>query len=246
MAALPCLMKKDNKILLSSEYMEAYLPKKMFKKGLNEVLGDKLSIMGLFNFKYSNNENDISKQPMHTFTFPSMMMTKPSSIKEQEIELFEGSGIQKYVVAKYYKGDEIMSATSVVAEIGNVEKFINLLIEGNIPNTINYSKVLELFINSMLINKQNLGVSAVVLSVVISEIYRYKKDPTSPFRKVIGKGQAGELDYLAANARAVCANNSTFSALTFEDIDSMLVSAINKSRYNKKENESPVEQIIRV
>ena len=244
--ALTCLVKKDNKILLNAEYMEAYIPKKMFKKGLNEILGDKLSIMGLFNFRFSNDENTISKQPMHTFTFPSMMLSKPSSIKEQELELFEGSGVQKYIVAKYYRDEEIMCTTSVVADIDNVEKFINLLIEGNLPNTIPYSKILELFIKNMEINKQNLGVSAVVLSVVISEIYRYKKDQSVPFRKMYGKGNVGELDYISANSREVCANNSTFSALTFEDIDTMLVTSINKSRYKRKENESPVEQIIRV
>ena len=244
--ALTCLIKKDNKILLNAECMKAYIPKKMFKKGLNEILGDKLSIMGLFNFRFSNDENSIDKQPIHTFTFPSMMISKPSSIKEQELELFEGSGVQKYVVATYYRDEEIMCTTSVVADIDNVEKFINLLIEGNLPNTIPYNKILELFIKNMEINKQNLGVSAVVLSVVISEIYRYKKDHSVPFRKVYGKGNAGELDYKPANSREICANNSTFSALTFEDIDTMLVTSINKSRYKRKENESPVEQIIRV
>ena len=75
---------------------------------------------------------------------------------------------------------------------------------------------------------------------------RFKNDLSIPFRKMYATNKAGELDYVAANSRTICANNGTFSALTFEDQDTMLVTSANKKRYNKKENESPLEKIIRI
>lgn len=239
-------LKKDDKCLVDVEYLEAYIPDKLFKKGLNEVLGDKVNLLGIFNFKVAGKDLDVSKSKIYTFKFPTMMMSKPVSIEDKEMELIKGTGIQKYKVLKYYNGDQMMTSLQVVTSIDNVEKFVNLLIDGNLPNTLKYSDVHELFLKNISINKQDLGITALVISVVISEIYRYKNDMSLPFRKVIGKGKAGEMDYISANARTVCANNSTFSALTFEDPNTMLVTSINKFRYNRKENYSPVEKIIRV
>lgn len=239
-------IKKDDKMIFNGDYLEAYIPDKLFKKGLNEVLGDKVTVLGIFNFKTGDKNGDMSKSKLYTFKFPTMMLTKPLSIEDREFALTKESGVQKYKVLKYANGDQMMTTLQVVTSIDNVEKFVNLLIDGNLPNTLKYSDILDLFLKNMSINKQNLGVTALILSVVISEIYRYKYDMSSPFRKIIGKGKATELDYETANARTVCANNSTFSALTFEDPNTMLVTSINKHRYNRKENYSPVEKIIRI
>lgn len=238
-------IKKDRSLLLNMEYMEVYIPEALFKKGLNEELGDRVSILGIFNFKVGKGVDKL-EPTLHTFKFPSMITSAPSSIETKEMELTKGSGIQKYKILKYYKGNEVLESLFVIADIGNVEKFVNLLVNGGLPNTIKYSSILDLFLQNILVNKQSLGVSAVSLSAVISEIYRYKNDLSVPFRKVIGAGKAGELEYVSANARTVCANNGTFSALTFEDQDTMLVISANKKRYNKKENESPLEKIIRI
>ena len=238
-------IKKDESLLLNIDYMEAYIPDSLFKKGLNEELGDRFSLLGIFNFRVGKGPDKLESK-IHTFKFPSMITTSPSSMEEEEFELTEGSGSQKYKILKYYKGNKVLESLFVIADIGNVEKYINLLINGNLPNTIKYTDLLNLFLQNIIVNKQSLGISALVLSAVISEVYRYKKDLSIPLRKIIAKGKCGELDYFAANARTIAANNGTFSALTFEDQDTMLVTSANKHRYNRKENVSPLEAIIRV
>ena len=238
-------IKKDRALLLNEVYMEAYVPENLFKNGLNQELGDKVSMMGIFNFRIGKGPDKLDKK-LHTFKFPSMITTAPASIESAEMELNQGSGVQKYKILKYYKGNEVLESLFTIADIGNVEKFVNLLMNGNLPNTINYSTLLDLFLQNILVNKQSLGITAVCLSAVISEVYRFKNDLSIPFRKMYATNKAGELDYIAANSRTICANNGTFSALTFEDQDTMLVTSANKKRYNKKENESPLEKIIRI
>lgn len=237
---------KDKKAIVNVDYMEAYIPIRLFKKGLNEVLGDRLNIFGIFNFKIGDKNGNIKGDRVYTYKFPTMMITQPNSIENREFELIKGTGVQKYKVLKYFKGDQLLCNTDVVASIDNVEKFVNLLIDGNLPNTMKYTDVLKAFLDNTMINKQNLGVSSLIFEVVISEIYRYKGDMSSPLRKYIGKGKCGEYDYEAANARTICANNGTFAALTFEDPNTMLITSMNKLRYGRKENPSPIEKIIRV
>ena len=54
-----------------------------------------------------------------------------------------------------------------------------------------------------------------------------------------------DYSYFPASVRQVCQYNSTFTAVTFEDIDSMITSSLNKAREKTPENTSPVEQVIK-
>lgn len=244
--ANPHMIIKDKQILFVGEYMEAYLEAKFFKKGLNEIYGDQLKILGIFNYRLGKDGTIPANAPLKTFKFPSIMYTEPNSMEDAELELIPGTGVKKYKLLKYYKNAKVMTDTRCVATIDSVSLFNNIKMAGGIPNTIKYLDIEKLDLANLEINKQNLGTPATQLSIAIAEIYRYKGDISIPFRKKFGKGEAGDLDYIAGNSRMVCAANSTVAALTFEDQDSMLVSSINRKRYKKKQNPSPLEAIIRV
>lgn len=234
---------KDETIIFTGKYMEAYIPDKLFKKNLNEVYGDKINMMGIFNFRLSDTTEIDPKSKLYTFNFPSMITSKPGSIETKQMELTKDSGLQTYYVLKYNTGDPVLTSTNVIMDISNVEKFVNLLMSAALPNTLEYETVLKMFYKNLEINNETCNVSSPALSTVVSELYRYKKDNSIPFRRA--KGVKGT-DYTPANARSVCANTSTFTALTFEDINTMLVYSVNRKRSNKKQTESPLEQIIKV
>ena len=48
-----------------------------------------------------------------------------------------------------------------------------------------------------------------------------------------------------ASIREICRYTSTFTAMTFEDIDSMVTSSVNRTRQNIPEPISPVETTIK-
>ena len=52
--------------------------------------------------------------------------------------------------------------------------------------------------------------------------------------------------YRFANARELCGVDSVFSGLSFEDMNSMLDYAINTTNTGREQNESPLEQIIKL
>ena len=241
------LTKVKDKLLFTGTKMEAYIPDKLFKKNLNEYQGQNINLIGIFNYRIGDAKGNISNSSkLYTVKFPSKFVTKPNSYVTKEMELIPGMGSEKYHVLTYYKNDEVMVNTNIVKSIDNVKIFLDLLLSGNLPSTINYEDILKIMIKCAEINGETCGVTSLIYSVVCSELCRYRKDQSIPFRKIIGKDKAGQLDYYLSNARSVCANSSTFSALTFEDIDTMLVYAINKKRYNKAENDSPLESIINI
>ena len=239
---------KDNSMIFTGDYMEVYIPKKLFKRELNAIYGDIYHLIGIFNFRIGNEDRVIdNRSKLYTFNFPSMFDSKPSSVEEKEMQLLEEVGIEKYYVLKYLKNDKMMISTEVVQDITNVKAFVNLLLAGAIPSTIKYEDILKMFYKCLEINKETCNVTGIVLSMVISELCRYNKDESTVFRKVIGKNPGiSQLSYIMSDYRKVCANTSTFNAITFEDIDTMLAYSINRERYNRPSTKSPNEELLEV
>ena len=51
---------------------------------------------------------------------------------------------------------------------------------------------------------------------------------------------------MSASIRQICQYNSTFTGIIYEDIDSMITSAINRNRNGKEEGDTPMEKIIKM
>ena len=60
-----------------------------------------------------------------------------------------------------------------------------------------------------------------------------------------GKGKVNMLNYATSNMREICALLSTYTAITYEDMDTMLVHSLNRSKFNKPQTESPLERLIK-
>lgn len=238
------LIKKDDFIILDEDYMEAYIPKFYFEGKLAADQGSSILIFGLFNIRFFKKDKP---GELKTFNYPSMIVTFPSDIESKQLQLVSGENgiMEEYYVLKYYRGDRVLES-SIPSNSSNVELFIDILTRGKIPVTVPYSEVLNIWRKNLEINNVHLGVSSTVLEVIVSEIYRNKKKPEEAFRKVVGTGKVSEYEYSTATIREICSRNSTFSAITFEDFDSMLTSSINISKFNKEETESPIEKIIKM
>jgi hypothetical protein len=233
-------------IIYNGSYMEAYIPQSYFDKGLAENFGTSLKVFGVFNARSFTEKNVPMK--LETFNAPTMIYLYPIEIEIRQMQLIEDENgtVDTYQVAKFYKGGKVM-ANKVPQDVGNIELFLGLLFEGNIPTTIPYSQVIQLWHKNLQLNGQKLGVTSTIFEVIINQIYRNKKKPEEPFAKVMGQDpSASEYGYSTANIREICARNSTFAALTFEDMDSMITSSLNINKYNKQETQSPIEKIIKM
>lgn len=257
-------IRSDGYIIVNVPYAEAYIPESLFKPVDKESeitsavafeYGEGINVVGCFNMRFMESDTqNRDKVPVRTFNYPSPIETYPTStLKNQKIRLTSAddeneingdeSDEVRYRVLQYYKGDIMMSATSTEA-VANCEKFLNMMTSGKIPNTIPYSSLEKIWQANFDMNGVNPGTPSVSLQSVIAEQCRWVRDPRIPFRKVIGAGKGNENDYVMVNMRSVASYNSTFSALTFEDMGQMLISSINMSRNNVKQNKSPIEKVL--
>jgi hypothetical protein len=233
--------------VFTGNYMEVYIPRFYFDNDISKFIGDKVETLGIFNFRVFSSEEKKGNSPLHTFKFPSFLVTKPTSSDYEEIEdLIEDADENSFAVLKYYKGDIFIDNLNVTQKSDNTILFINLLHSGKLPTTIPYDQVLELELENTAFNGVNLNVSSTVLELIISEIYRDKTDLTKSFRFKAGSGGKTSMhNYKPINIKQISTFNSTFTGVTFEDIDYNLVASVNKTRYNKKEASSPIERTIK-
>ena len=213
---------KGEFIMFNGEYMEAYIPLSFFKSGLAENYGERINVLGLINVREFDKNNKPLK--LETLNFPSMVNIYPTEVSESKgVTLIPGNPAEDYLIAKFYRGDKFMDS-AVKSDSTYVELFLNLLLRGKIPHSIPYTKVLNLWEKNLEINQVHLGVPNSILELIIREVYRNPEKPEEPFAKFIGKDPAGVSEYCygTANMRTICARNSTFAAMTFEDFDSMV------------------------
>jgi len=234
-----------NNIVFTGHHMKVYVPESYFGIKLAEIEGSLLKVFGLLEYKVYDEKDRMIRQS--TMNLPTMIVLHFNDIETTKETLYavEGAEPEVYRTLTYYKNDIIMSNV-IQKDSSNVELFVNLMTAGRIKN-VPYNKILNIWQRNLELNGIDLGVPSSILEVIISEIYRNPKNPNEKFCKFITKNpKESQYYYRASNIREICSRNSTFSALTFEDFDSMLTASLNMNKYNKKQVESPIEKVIKM
>jgi hypothetical protein len=172
----------------------------------------------------------------------------PADIIEDDVYLEtddEDDEANRYTILRFFTGD-ILTHTNMIQDLDNTEIFLQLLCGGKLPK-IKYSQIINVWHKNLELNATNVGVTSAMQEAIIRKIYRDPKKPERTFGEARSKDNSiSEYAYRTATLREVCARDSTFSAMTLEDIDSMITYSLNTTAYNKKETISPVEEIIKM
>ena len=138
----------------------------------------------------------------------------------------------------FKNGDELICNINVPADVGNVEKFVNLLIGGHLPDDIPYNEIFKYVINNANMNNFNYKVSAQIIGILLSELYRSSRDSSVPFRNSNYKDM---LDYKAISIKAVPKFTSPYTAITSENADEAIAAAMTMT---KSSADSPLEKVM--
>ena len=231
-----------NFIYLDIPYCEFYIPMYYFDttKRFAEDLSDKIDVLGFFNVGIF--ENGKLKE-LRTLNLPTRIIIFVYDSELREVELSDGNVVQCKVV-KYLKDAKIMQSM-IFQDDSNAKDFLKFVTSGNLPGIIPYSRFLDVWRKNQEVNDVNFGVSSVYLELILSTVCRNPNDMTQKFSTIASNSGVSDFDYVTASIRQICQYNSTFTALTFEDMDSMITTSLNKSREKIPERESPVEKIIK-
>lgn len=230
-------------IHLNAPSMEMYIPMDYFEENLAEDLGGAINVFGLLNVRVF--DKDDKPGVLELMNLPADITIYPTSTEKMDVVLHEGDPSEKVLVCRFVKEDKIMRS-GITQSSKSAENFVNMVIKGKIPKSVPYNKILSIWYKNLEMNGVNLGVPSTILEIILSESYRDKNKPEDPFRYKFGKNpNVDQFSYTTANMREICAKNSTFTAITFEDFDSMVAASVNRSVYNKEETTSPLEKIIK-
>lgn len=232
------LKRKDDALLFSGDgTFVFYVPEQFFDSKNAIIVGEFVNLLGVLN--YTIEDKNGKNSGLHTFNFPSVFLTKPSTIeKVKEVKLTKTNDVQDYRLLKYKDGDMIVVSTKVPQDIANVEDFYQLfLVTGNIPTTIPYDKLHEYFIESIKLNGSSYGVCMQLFGIVLSEICRSPKDEAIPFRL---SGEKDMTNYKPTSIKNIPKLISPYSSITSENWDEAVVNAI----INKNTKGSPMEKIL--
>lgn len=238
------VIKKDGFIVLNCSYAEFYVPKQYIEKGLATDNGETYNAFGLmylrtFSAMDKPNELEILKIPNILSFFPNDKENRKMTIgNDDEAD---------YIVLKFFKGDRLFQE-AIRCDSAAPEGFLNMVLGGQIPRNIPYDKTLSVFLKVFEQNKVKLPAPAIILEMILSEVYRYKDDNALKYGQYLSKNfnpKKKQLEYSLANVRTICKNNSSFAGVSFENIDEMLTSAINNTKYNRKETKTPFEEVIK-
>ena len=237
------VIKKDGFIVLNCPYAEFYVPKQYLEKDLAVDSGESFNAFGLmylrtFSAMDKPNELEILKIPNISF-YPAEKENRKMTIGNDEEA--------DYVVLKFFKGNNLFQS-AVKCDSAAPENFLNMVLGGQIPKNIPYDKTLEVFLKVFNQNKIGLPAPAIMLEMILSEVYRYAGDNSLKYGQFLAKNfdpKKKQLDYSLANVRTICKNNSSFAGISFENIDEMLTSAINNNKYNRTETKTPLEDVIK-
>lgn len=149
-------------------------------------------------------------------------------------------------VLSYTKGAILMDA-AIIQDAQNALTYLDMVLGGKTPMGVPYNKSITLWNKNQNTNKAKFAVREEVKEMILALSYRNPKDMSQQFAQIYGSDlSVSPFDYVIVDSRKICQYASTFSGITFEDIDTMISTSINRARKKTKESFSPVEEVIKM
>lgn len=231
-------MKQENNVLYFHGDGELiyYVPEKYFELNIASIIGEYVEVMGMFAYALFDKTG---KQILFKhFKCPTIFKCKPTKIEKINNFQLTGSKSQRsYRLLRFTDGFELMCSIAIPKTVDNVEKFVNLLIRGNLPDYIPYDEIQDYMIMNAQLNGFNYKVSNQVMGMVISELCRDSNDLSKPFRYT---SMDDMTSYTMIPIMKVPKYTSPYTALTSENPDEAIASAITTTGTGS----SPLEKVM--
>lgn len=240
---------KDGIIYLDEGKLEIFTPQKYLGR-YNIILGSSMKVFGLVVYKFYRNVSDKKPVEVGVLNSPSTIPFYPVDIKHNVFDTiwdgkYDDLNENEYTMLTFEAGSKFTDQY-IVQSLDNVVTMTDLVLNGNLDNNIPYPLLTPAWIKNMVMNNKSLRVPSMTLNMVVSELCRSKRNQDVKFANVIGKNpKISPVSYIFTNIRNVCAANSVFSALTFEDMNAMLDASLNTTSTGREQKISPMEQVTR-
>lgn len=232
------LYAKDAKFFCN-DYIEIYVPKAYFEDGMAENNGDSIETFGVVYLRaYPNG----SEGKLNVMKIP---VTINLMVYEYRDDCINAKGRSIDVITLKYPKDSYVMRQSVTKGREVAENFMNMVLNGKLPHTLNYVDLIELWWKNLEMSGVNFKVPSKMYEMILSVIYRNPDNKKKRFGQLYGsQTNPSGYGYATSNVRSVVRDQSTFGGMVFEDMGTMISNGINNAESNFEEPTSPLEKII--
>lgn len=238
----------NNFTCLKSGRLELFTPQNYIEREITLVKGIEVLVLGLINYRYYKKEDSTTPSEKGILKIPSILSSFPSDIIYNiQPNLYpESDENYKYTKLVYEPGSRIYNRF-LIRDLENVMVFTNLILNGKLDSNIPYNYISPCWVENILMNNINISVPIVVLDSILSEIYRDRKDLGKTFAQALYENpKLSMISYAQIPAKNIAAKSSVFAAITGEDFNSMMDSAMVMTKLGKEQKISPAEAILKM
>lgn len=221
----PYLARKGDSLIFNKDKQQFifYVPEKYYDTNNAVTVGEYVQVFGLLDFQIV----DMSGKPItkiKRFSFPTIITTKPAtSEKVKDIKLTKYAKSQDYRLLKYNKGDQVITSVMIPQDISTVEAFYGLFNRANLPPTIPYDQMTDIYLENMALSGNKYNINAQLFGILYSEVYRAYSDTDKPYR--LGNSD-DTLAYTAIPITQVPKKVSPYVSITSENWDESIIGAV--------------------
>jgi len=231
------LYAKDGKIYCNT-YTEIYVPKD-YDEDFSFYKGDSVETLGLL---YIRSYDNGIEGPIQLLNIPAIIDVMIYDSEEETINIHDRS---VHVVTLKYLKDSFLFQQNIQQGKNVAEKFLNYILNGKLPKTLDYARLIDIWWKNLQIAKVDFRVPSKIYEMILAHIYRNPHDMKQRFGEYYGKQpNSNGYGYKTGNVRDIVEGLSTFSGMVFEDINRMITTGINNSIEGIEEPVSPLEKII--
>lgn len=239
---------QGNSIFVACYGLEVYLPYDYLNKEYRgtsyySIVGDKVRYYALGNMRPSETKADMEKPfgNVYTLGFPMIITSEPTEIDIRDVQFVRGGVSRKCIVLTFYKDDLFVENVDCIAASNNIMILMNRLEGGKLDHVLP-SEAVQIFRDCQEMNKANLRIPSEEEEIFIAERYR---DPEHPSRRARFSDSLSKDKILSYNMRQEAMQTTTYQALTHEDINTSLITSINRKKSGIRDQATIMERLVR-
>ena len=231
--------------------MELYLPYDYLEKAYRgtryyELAGNKVRFYCVGNMRFFQNAKEMetpNKIKSYVIGVPMIVTGIPSEIDTRDIMLSANGVLRKSIVLTFYRNDIFIENMNCLQTSNNVMILMNRIESGRLDHVLpdDAAQILQ---DVQTMNKAKLRIPSEEEELMIAERYR---DPSNHMKKA--RMHEGEItdpdDLVSLNMRQEAQAATTYQAIVHEDMNTSLITSVNRFDKGIVDEVSPMEAVVR-
>ena len=246
---------KDNVIYVDTFAIEVYLPYDYLDKeyrGISyyQLIGTKVQFFGVGNMKFFKDQKELDNPltvPIQTLGIPMILSSEPSEIDTREVTFIKGGKSRKCIVLRYYKNNMFLTETNAIKRNEN-DMIMMARLEGGKLDHTTPEEAFNILSDAQKMNGVSFRIPPEELEIFVSERYRTGDESGNTQRLRMSDADEEDIDMddiVSLNMRQEAMKTNTYQAITHEDINTALISSVNRNNAGIVDEPTIMERIVR-